>query len=727
MKIVLPSFSFFLFIAIQLIFAISLVNGQHQDSSDSCVMEFETQNFGNKIRNQIFDNNQSMFKFSRFEPFIFDLANEASTMSLEIGITDPNVEYISLRDGLCYQWEIGDEILLFDNGLDGDKIANDGIFTAASFRFKRFDPWLSRNNPSNPDAERITYWMLGAGQSSGVNRQEITIHYKDGSTEDKSVYLSAPCGAINTNYIPTTEVINIDGTAQYSSHVLNVVMPINDNEFPFMLYPYSNNIPISRYGIADVAKRALNYVEDEYDWIIIHDITRNSQQYWSVRRSEDGVFESKFDFSTSFGNSRKLRGLIYDQGDWRFTRGDFNSSPGRGNVYSILMHEILHTWSAYLPNSLNLSSPSSHWDYIQKPSTCFHGYGSYPGIAFDPESKTVTFHHNTSNRSPCNDLELYLMGLIPAEELSPTKTLVNTSTNINDQFQLVVTADDFIEVTANDIIASIGPRNPSYENAPKEFKALMVVAYERLLTVDEMSFFNFRMSEFEKTSSPFGMNFYESVSGNARISTKVEPRSNPLYSLADKVELLEPGGQSVDIAESPIFRWSVIENAEYYQLQISKDSLFSFINLITDTKSYAGFANASLIDLVPGNTYYWRVRGINPSGGGIWSEIGQFDIINTSISSPNIGDYPKRTYLSQNYPNPFNPTTKIKFSLDYSGPISVDVYDLSGKFVAKLFSGFKTEGSHEINFEGAGLASGLYLYILQTENTRLTKTMLLLK
>jgi hypothetical protein len=70
--------------------------------------------------------------------------------------------------------------------------------------------------------------------------------------------------------------------------------------------------------------------------------------------------------------------------------------------------------------------------------------------------------------------------------------------------------------------------------------------------------------------------------------------------------------------------------------------------------------------------------------------------------------------LHQNYPNPFNPTTTIEFSIQQSEFVSLKIYDVLGSEVAALVNEVKNPGSYAVTWNAAGLASGLYLYRLQT-------------
>lgn len=83
--------------------------------------------------------------------------------------------------------------------------------------------------------------------------------------------------------------------------------------------------------------------------------------------------------------------------------------------------------------------------------------------------------------------------------------------------------------------------------------------------------------------------------------------------------------------------------------------------------------------------------------------------------------------LKQNYPNPFNPTTQIPFELKEAANVTMIVYDLTGREVATLLSGYQSAGSHTVTFDGTGLASGTYLYKLDANGNQFSRTMMLMK
>ncbi|MCW8806025.1 MAG: T9SS type A sorting domain-containing protein [Ignavibacteriaceae bacterium] len=98
-------------------------------------------------------------------------------------------------------------------------------------------------------------------------------------------------------------------------------------------------------------------------------------------------------------------------------------------------------------------------------------------------------------------------------------------------------------------------------------------------------------------------------------------------------------------------------------------------------------------------------------------------------------ELPSGFNLSQNYPNPFNPSTAIKYTIPsviasgtkQSQFVTLKVYDLLGNEVVTLINEEKSAGSYEVNFNAAGLPSGIYFYKLQAGSFIETRKMVLLK
>lgn len=83
--------------------------------------------------------------------------------------------------------------------------------------------------------------------------------------------------------------------------------------------------------------------------------------------------------------------------------------------------------------------------------------------------------------------------------------------------------------------------------------------------------------------------------------------------------------------------------------------------------------------------------------------------------------------LMQNYPNPFNPSTIIRYQIPENVTVSIKIYDVAGREVKTLVDEQQSMGWHEITFNAAELAGGIYFCRLLSGTLTSTKKITLLK
>jgi len=88
---------------------------------------------------------------------------------------------------------------------------------------------------------------------------------------------------------------------------------------------------------------------------------------------------------------------------------------------------------------------------------------------------------------------------------------------------------------------------------------------------------------------------------------------------------------------------------------------------------------------------------------------------------------PLQLTLYQNYPNPFNPVTTIRYELPERTELRLTIYDLLGREVAVLADDAQGPGIRVVQWDASNVASGIYLYRLQTDNQTITKKLVVLK
>jgi hypothetical protein len=79
------------------------------------------------------------------------------------------------------------------------------------------------------------------------------------------------------------------------------------------------------------------------------------------------------------------------------------------------------------------------------------------------------------------------------------------------------------------------------------------------------------------------------------------------------------------------------------------------------------------------------------------------------------------------YPNPFNATTIITFALPVATPVSLALYDLSGRQVRTLVEGNRLAGVHRTTLNASELPSGLYFVRLETSDRVFTQKVMLIR
>lgn len=86
-----------------------------------------------------------------------------------------------------------------------------------------------------------------------------------------------------------------------------------------------------------------------------------------------------------------------------------------------------------------------------------------------------------------------------------------------------------------------------------------------------------------------------------------------------------------------------------------------------------------------------------------------------------------RLMIGQNRPNPFNPVTTIEYVLPEASAVTLKVYDVLGREVARLVEGSLPAGPQRVMFDGTGLPSGRYFYRIQAGSFTEARSMTLAK
>ena len=106
-------------------------------------------------------------------------------------------------------------------------------------------------------------------------------------------------------------------------------------------------------------------------------------------------------------------------------------------------------------------------------------------------------------------------------------------------------------------------------------------------------------------------------------------------------------------------------------------------------------------------SYLYRVKGYNED---LVSEYSGTTFIGVLVDVETKGGIPSEFGLLQNYPNPFNPSTTITFNIPEASNLSIKIYNSIGQELSTLVNKYYSAGSHDVNFTGIDLPSGIYIY-----------------
>lgn len=218
--------------------------------------------------------------------------------------------------------------------------------------------------------------------------------------------------------------------------------------------------------------------------------------------------------------------------------------------------------------------------------------------------------------------------------------------------------------------------------------------------------FNGKLSFYENTGNPAS---YEFTSNPAYFGTlDIGDNSTPFFIDYNEDDVLDlfSGSRNGEMFYfkndgnniSPI--WSLITN-QFIPENFGGNTFPCFFDIDNDTDS----------DLFLGN-----VKG------------GLYFYLNSMITS--VAEWeltPVDNYSIAAFPNPFNPSTRIKYSIPDNGFVNLSVYNLLGEKIAQLVNEIKTAGEYESEFDGSGLASGVYIAKLVSNNNHHTIKMILTK
>jgi hypothetical protein len=289
------------------------------------------------------------------------VAHEGETFTVEVKIegTSSPVIYAALgmspNGVLRRNGELLRDLVLYDDGSNGDREAGDGWYTMDNLEVP-----VAENGISAYSLTRLT------GLRTSLIGTPLT---------DEVFFVSIPFRKIDPTIIPVPPVTDISDDVRATSHVVSMVA--------------SQPLDFSLLNAETIVRRYYEYFPDDRDFIVLdyHLLIEEfgGARAIQIRNDVDGIGLDVRDFR-NWGSPSRLSLVLQFSNPFRSTAVGF----------CLMAHELTHRWMAYLGSPL--ADNTSHWvpDVFDRPTT-----------SFDPTGNCIM-----------NDLELYLAGFLPPDSIA---------------------------------------------------------------------------------------------------------------------------------------------------------------------------------------------------------------------------------------------------------------------------------------------------------------------
>ena len=359
---------------------------------------------------------------------------------------------VLIADGVRADFE------LFNDGTHGDAVAGDDVWTRSD--------------------------LSAAGEVAGNPQGAIlTIEDSMGNTMDARLWPDGVFWIVSSTLKPMGEARVVNDTVGMTDYLVN----IKDDG---TLFPVADSTKETRGpNLQAVALEYYRFFADEYDFLTVFtDITNSGAGNFAakVRNEVQGIGCPVFDSGSLYGSTRLL---------------GMNYVANAGAT----MHETTHGLIGLcLDPGLGLTE-GGHWGAVDI-------LGQLQGLQFEPADGAFRITASRFGRlrvpedlpgdlvwSPDKyaDLELYLMGLIAAEEVEPHTVLLGVENTGRLRPGDIVSPTETETVTIEDIISQHGSRVPEIANSRKDFRmAGILITSQRFASPAEMALYSRLMQHF---------------------------------------------------------------------------------------------------------------------------------------------------------------------------------------------------------------------------------------
>lgn len=295
-----------------------------------------------------------------------------------------------------------------------------------------------------------------------------------------------------------------------------------------------------------ITKKLYEHFEDDFDVIMLisNEQTKPSTiSYYginiAVANSVKGIGKSTFSNSKIYGSNGKLISVMHLP---------YVNAIKNGPT----LHEFCHCWANFAIPSV----VSGHWGICGGNTKGQLGGFKQSSLKTNVDNienkysvESFGTNANGGNSVPYNEMELYLMGMLPIDAVSefdafPTVDKESLGYEDEEHTRYTFISDNRVHYTQAKIIEDLGKREPDYTTSQKDFKALFVVISPAPLTSEEWSKCQSGIEWFCKQGDDgnnYYYNFWEATNG---------------------VGTIDPTGLSKSIKQSKTYKLTLLVNDE---------------------------------------------------------------------------------------------------------------------------------------------------------------------
>jgi hypothetical protein len=428
----------------------------------------------------------------RITPSVVWCGDPDSLMTIEVHI-------VGRTDVVGVQVTNYDEerIILYDDGTHGDTNAGDFVFTNSSVQ-----------PACDPDSLLSNHG--GAKLWIGMLRVQMADDREMGHNYGMSA------GLIHEVFRDVFDVVDLGNGFSATAYAFFIEDNLNE---VFEDYPVAGLY--CGKGNYEAFQKFYRVMPDDFDFTLLvpgmqmllpGSHAENTPYDVLVSNAVENIGVDIMDDSAKFGSAGRLKSMIYH-------------SFGMLDIFD---HEVMHTWGAGIGWSLGLlehDGNQSHWNHMsdiagQLGAFYFSSSGDVGRFVYNGEGTW----HLVSNREvpPYSPLELYVMGLIPPEEVPPIHILESPDLTDLDR----ITAASYQTITIEQIMAAEGgPRIPSSEEAQKDFSLAFIVTQDVPYNDAAYAFFSLLSYDLKSLDPPHAYGnlapFHWATGGRATLDTRL--------------------------------------------------------------------------------------------------------------------------------------------------------------------------------------------------------------